>query len=119
MSTKVSLWTVLGWVVAIIVAFLYFRSCNAGSAQLKLTQDSLTAHIKVTDSISRKADTLVRSKDSVIKKNHQDSAIFVRTSDSLKTVISVLKGRFSVTKDSIGILYRQLGDFYRAGDTAS
>jgi hypothetical protein len=119
MSTKVSLWTVLGWVVAIVIAFLYFRSCKATTAQLKLTQDSLNVHIRVTDSISKKADTLVRAKDSVIQKSHKDSTTFIRVADSLKTVINVLKGRFSVTKDSIGVLYRQLGEFYRAGDTAA
>lgn len=119
MSTKVSLWTILGWAVAITIAFLYLRSCKSQTDQLKLVQDNLTAHIKVTDSISRKADTLFRSKDSIIQKNHKDSSVFVRVNDSLKTVINVLKGRFSVTKDSIGVLYRQLGNFYRAGDTAS
>lgn len=117
MNTKVSLWTVFGWVAAVVIAFLYFRSCKSQSAQLKITQDSLNAHIRVTDSISKKADTLVRAKDSVIQKSHKDSTIFIHTSDSLKTVISILKGRFSVTKDSIGILYRQLGAFYQAGDT--
>lgn len=119
MSTKISLWTVLGWVVAVAIAFLYFRSCKSQTAQLKLVQDSLNVHIKITDSISRKADTLSRSKDSVIQKSHKDSTVFVRMNDSLKTVINVLKGRFSVTKDSIGVLYRQLGDFYRSGDTVS
>lgn len=119
MNTKVSFWAILGWVVAIAIAFLYFRSCKSQSAQLKITQDSLNAHIKVTDSIFRKADTLSKSKDSVIQKSHKDSATFVRTFDSLKTVIAVLKGRFSVTKDSIGVLYRQLGYFYHAGDTVA
>lgn len=119
MNAKVSLWTVLGWVVAIAIAFLYVRSCKSEGAQLKLAQDSLTAHIRITDSVFKKADTLSRSKDSVIQKSHRDSAVFVRVADSLKTVINVLKGRFSITKDSIGILYRQLGVFYRSGDTTA
>lgn len=119
MSTKVSLWTILGWGVAIAIAFLYFRSCKSESAQLKLVQDSLSVHKRITDSVVKQKDTLVRAKDSVIQKSHKDSTIFVRVNDSLKTVINVLKGRFSVTKDSIGVLYRQLGDFYHSGDTAS
>lgn len=119
MSTKVSLWTVLGWVVAVAIAFLYFRSCQSQNAQLKLTQDSLNVHIRVTDFVVKQRDTMIRVKDSVIQKSHKDSTVFIRVNDSLKTVISVLKGRFSVTKDSIGVLYRQLGYFYHAGDTVA
>lgn len=119
MSTKISSWTVLGWVAAIVVAFLYFRSCKSQSAQLKLTQDSLNIHKRITDSVVKQRDTMIRAKDSVIQKSHKDSVVFIRVNDSLKTVISVLKGRFSVTKDSIGVLYRQLGYFYHAGDTVA
>lgn len=119
MSTKVSFWTIFGYVLTIVCIFLLFRQCKSGSAALKLAQDSLSVHIKITDSISKKADTLARTKDSVIQKSHMDSTLYVRQNDSLKIVINVLKGRFSITKDSIGILYRQLGAFYRSGDTAA
>lgn len=119
MSTKVSLWTVLGWVVAIAIAFLYFRSCKAGSAQLQLTQDSLNVHIRVTDSISKKADTLVRAKDSVIQKSHQDSAVFVRVRDSLTAKLKVFQRGFSVTRDSIRVLYDLLPELFYSGDTAA
>lgn len=111
--------TILGWVIAVAVLVLYVNSCHKNADAIKLAQDSLNVHRRVTDSIKLESDSL-KVENAVLKfTNHNDSSLFVRKMDSLKNVISLLKGRFSVTKDSINLLYGQLRTFYEAGDTTA
>ncbi len=119
MSAKISIWGLLGYILAIGIAFLYFRQCKSEGAEIKLVQDSLSVHVKITDSVIKAKESKLKFNDSVIKKDHADSLSYTRQNDSLKTVISILKGKFSVTKDSIGVLYNQLAAFYNAGDTVA
>lgn len=103
--------SLLSWLWAI-------KGCHDGSKEASALQDSLNMHRSITDSLVKKVDGIVHVKDSLLVKRGQDSLAFIRQLDSAKKVIAVLKGNFSKTKDSIGILYAQLRSFYLANDTA-
>lgn len=116
MSKSINWWSVLFFAGMILFVFLYFRSCN-GAAQRE--QLALDHNVHVTDSISKVAAQAMHERDSTVARNYLDSLHYTITADSLKGIINILKGRFSITKDSIGILYNQLKVFYEKGDSVS
>lgn len=113
------IFSIIGWIVAIALVIYCVNSCNKDAKAIQIAQDSLNIHKKITDSIKRDKDYLLSANEVLIITNHNDSARYARTNDSLKTVIAILKGKFSITKDSINTLYAQLKTFYLAGDTNS
>lgn len=106
-------------IASIIVWVLIVRGCYTQNRDIKSLQDSLSKFNGVTDSLVKRAAFFSYYNDSVVAKSLKDSAVYVQKIDSQTSVISVLKGRFNVTKDSIGVLYGQLKTFYLNHDTVA
>lgn len=109
--------TVLGWLLVALLVVQNIRSCNGENAAIKSEQAALDAHKKTTDSIKGESDSLKGANETLIIVNHNDSLSYSRKIDSFKVIVSILKGRFLTTKDSINLLYSQLKVFYEAGDS--
>lgn len=109
------LWTII--IVGLIIwIFLIWESCNS-SKQIHILSDSVLVQKKISDSIKIINDIVVKSNDSVIKKNKTDSVLYSTKIDSLTKESKRLRGNFLQTRDSLIVLYKKLQNDISIHDT--
>ena len=115
---KLNWWSISFFFAAIVLGMLLMKSCQNSNAQENRYEDSIKRRDSVIHTLEKKGLQVQKFTDSVFGKSLIDSAKARHSNDSLKSVISALRGSLTVAKDSAWRLWRQLKVFYLSGDTA-
>lgn len=100
--------------IGILCCWYFMRGCDKADTGLVNTITALSAK---NDSLAAKSKGVIRENDSLLIAKKAGDSIFVHKLDSQSHIIAIWQGRFKVTKDSIGVLYRSLKDLYLSHDT--
>jgi hypothetical protein len=106
----------LVFAIGIFCCWYFMRGCDRPDEKTENTIKVLSA---ANDSFYISSQKLGRKYDSIIIAKVIGDSAYEHKIDSQSHVIAVLKGKFNVTKDSIGVLYRNLKTFYLDHDTVA
>lgn len=105
-------------IMGVVLCLVLRNGCGKDSAIHKI-QDSLNVERALNDTIKIALSASHKKFDSTSHKNTADSIRYTYKIDSQSHIISVLQGKFKVTKDSLWASYTQLKVFYLNHDTAA